>query len=152
MMKIPAYRLIPTTYSSDDEDRTIPLVEESVFIRYLHQQMGNLILKKNEMQIAEFLIGSIDESGYIRRTTNELIDDLAFTQNIIVEKNQLEKILRSVQSLDPPGVGARSLQECLRIQLEKKKKDRPEVEHALELLKMSLITFHINIITNFKNE
>ena len=56
--------------------------------------MGNLILDEEEMQIAEFLIGSIDESGYIRRTLNELIDDLAFTQNIIVEKNTLEKILK----------------------------------------------------------
>ncbi len=96
--------------------------------------MGNLILSKDDMEIAEFLIGSIDESGYIRRTNYELIDDLAFTQNIIVENDQLEKILRDVQSLDPPGVGARSLQECLKLQLEKKKKDRPEVINALSII------------------
>ena len=133
--EIPAYRLHTNNYSSDDEDRTIPLSGGISFHQHLHQQMGNLILNEEEMQIAEFLIGSIDESGYIRRTTDELIDDLAFTQNIMVEKSNLEKILRSVQTLDPPGVGARSLQECLRIQLEKKKKDRPEVEHALRIIK-----------------
>ena len=121
--EIPAYRLYTNNYSSDDEDKTIPLSGGISFHQYLHQQMGNLILDEEEMQIAEFLIGSIDESGYIRRTLNELIDDLAFTQNIIVEKNTLEKILKSVQTLDPPGVGARSLQECLSIQLSKKKKD-----------------------------
>ena len=90
--------------------------------------MGNLILNEDEMLIAEFLIGSIDDSGYIRRSDDELIDDLAFTQNIFTDKTQLEKVIRSVQSLDPPGVGARSLQECLQLQLEKKKKDRPEVD------------------------
>ncbi|MDB4116375.1 RNA polymerase factor sigma-54 [Flavobacteriaceae bacterium] len=132
--EIPAYRLYTNNYSSDDEDKTIPLSGGISFHQYLHQQMGNLILDEEEMQIAEFLIGSIDESGYIRRTLNELIDDLAFTQNIIVEKNTLEKILKSVQTLDPPGVGARSLQECLSIQLKKKKKDRPEVEHALRII------------------
>ena len=124
--EIPTYRLYTNNYSSDDEDKTIPLSGGISFHQYLHQQMGNLILNQNDMEIAEFLIGSIDESGYIRRTNYELIDDLAFTQNIMVENNQLEKILRAVQSLDPPGVGARSLQECLKLQLEKKKKDRPE--------------------------
>jgi RNA polymerase sigma-54 factor len=97
--------------------------------------MGNLILNEEEMLVAEFLIGSVDESGYIRRTIDELIDDLAFTQNIIVEKSTLKRILKSVQTLDPPGVGARSLQECLFIQLNKKKKDRPEVENALRIVK-----------------
>ena len=87
------------------------------------------------MLVAKFIIGSIDESGYLRRSNEELIDDLAFTENIVVKDDEIEKILKSVQSLDPPGVGARSLQECLQIQLQKKKKDRPEVSHALEIIK-----------------
>ena len=132
--EIPTYRLYTNNYSSDDEDKTIPLSGGISFHQYLHQQMGNLILSKDDMKIAEFLIGSIDESGYIRRTNYELIDDLAFTQNIMVENKQLEKILRAVQSLDPPGVGARSLKECLKLQLEKKKKDRPEVVNALSII------------------
>ena len=133
--EIPAYRLYANNYSSDDENKTIPLSGGISFHQYLHQQMGNLILNEEEMLVAEFLIGSVDESGYIRRTIDELIDDLAFTQNIIVEKSTLKRILKSVQTLDPHGVGARSLQECLFIQLNKKKKDRPEVENALRIVK-----------------
>ena len=133
--EIPAYRLYANNYSSDDENKTIPLSGGISFHQYLHQQMGNLILNEEEMLVAEFLIGSVDESGYIRRTIDELIDDLAFTQNIIVEKSTLKRILKSVQTLDPDGVGARSLQECLFIQLNKKKKDRPEVENALRIVK-----------------
>lgn len=133
--EVPAYRLYTNNFSSDDEDRTVPLSGGISFHQYLHQQMGNLILNDDEMQIAEFIIGSIDDSGYLRRTEDQLIDDLAFTQNIFVEKKQLEKIIRSVQSLDPPGVGARDLRECLQLQLEKKKKDRPELVHALKIIK-----------------
>ena len=77
--EIPTYRLYTNNYSSDDKDKTIPLSGGISFHQYLHQQMGNLILSKDDMEIAEFLIGSIDESGYIRRTNYELIDDLAFT-------------------------------------------------------------------------
>ena len=133
--EVPAYRLYTNNFSSDDEDRTVPLSGGISFHQYLQQQMGNLILNDDEMQIAEFIIGSIDDSGYLRRTEDQLIDDLAFTQNIFVEKKQLEKIIRSVQSLDPPGVGARDLRECLQLQLEKKKKDRPELIHALKIIK-----------------
>ena len=133
--EIPSYRLYSNNYSSDDEERSVPLSGGISFHQSLVQQMGNLILNEDEMLIAEFLIGSIDDSGYIRRSDDELIDDLAFTQNIFTDKNQLNKVIRSVQSLDPPGVGARSLKECLQLQLEKKKKDRPEVVHALKIIK-----------------
>jgi RNA polymerase sigma-54 factor len=133
--EIPSYRLYSNNYSSDDEERTVPLSGGISFHQSLLQQMGNLILNEDEMLIAEFLIGSIDDSGYIRRSDDELIDDLAFTQNIFTDKKQLDKVIRSVQSLDPPGVGARSLKECLQLQLEKKKKDRPEVFHALKIIK-----------------
>ena len=132
--EIPSYRLYANNQSSDDEDRTIPVSEGISFHQYLFQQVGNLILNEEEIAIAEFLIGSIDDSGYIRRSNEELIDDLAFTQNIMVTQKQLDKVLRSIQSLDPPGVGARSLQECLSLQLSKKSKDRPEVIHAQEII------------------
>jgi RNA polymerase sigma-54 factor len=132
---IPSYKLYSNNYSSDDQERTIPVSGGISFHQHLSQQVGNLILSEDEFQIAEFIIGSIDESGYLRRSTDELIDDLAFTQNIIVTEEQIEKILRSVQTLDPPGVGARSLKECLQLQLEKKKKDRPEVGHSLKIIK-----------------
>ena len=131
----PSYKLYSNNFSNQEDDRTVPLSDGLSFHQFLSQQIGNLILEKSEMDIAKFIIGSIDESGYLRRSNEELIDDLAFTQNIIVESNQIEKIIKSVQSLDPPGIGARSLQECLRLQLEKKKIDRPEVVHALNIIK-----------------
>jgi len=131
----PSYKLYSNNFSNQEDDRTVPLSGGLSFHQFLSQQIGNLILGKSEMDIAKFIIGSIDESGYLRRSNDELIDDLAFTQNIIVESNQIEKIIKSVQSLDPPGIGARSLQECLRLQLEKRKIDRPEVVHALNIIK-----------------
>ena len=133
--EIPSYRLYSNNYSSDSEERNIPLSGGISFHQTLLQQMGSLILNEDEMLIAEFIIGSIDDSGYIRMSDDELIDELAFTQNIFTDKDKLKKIIRSVQTLDPPGVGARSLQECLQIQLEKKKKDRPEVIHAIKIIK-----------------
>ena len=131
----PSYKLFSNNFSNQEDDRTVPLSGGLSFHQFLSQQIGNLILGKSEMDITKFIIGSIDESGYLRRSNDELIDDLAFTQNIIVESNQIEKIIKSVQSLDPPGIGARSLQECLRLQLEKKNIDRPEVVHALNIIK-----------------
>ena len=133
--EIPSYKLYTNNYSADDEDRTVPVSGGISFHQSLLDQLGNLILNEDEMYIAEFVIGSIDDSGYIRRTNEELTDDLAFTQNIFTDKAQLQKVIRAVQTLDPPGVGARSLKECLQLQLEKKKQDRPEVEHALKIIR-----------------
>ena len=133
--EIPSYKLYSNNSSIDNEERTVPLSGGISFHQTLLQQIGSLILSDDEMLIAEFLIGSIDDSGYIRRTDDELIDDLAFTQNIFTDKNELEKIIHEVQTLDPPGVGARSLQECLLLQLKKKKKDRPEVISALKMIR-----------------
>ena len=99
----------------------IPFSGGVSFHEYLGSQLQSLILDDFERPVAEFLIGSIDNSGYIRRTEEDLIDDLAFTQNIIVNKSQLKSVLIKIQSLDPPGVGARSLQECLSIQLSRKR-------------------------------
>ena len=92
------------------------------------------------MKIAEFLVGSIDESGYIRLEVEEIIDDLAFTQNIFIDQKELKEVLKVVQDFDPPGVGALSLQECLIIQLEKKHKTK-YVELAIEIIKNSFEQF-----------
>ena len=132
--EIPSYKLYANNYSSDDDNNTIPVTGGISLHQHLSLQMGNLILSETEMEIAEFIIGSIDESGYLRRNNEELLDDLAFTQSLIVTETQIEKTIKAVQALDPPGIGARSLKECLQLQLEKKKKDRPEVGHALEII------------------
>ena len=131
----PSYKLYSNNYNNQENETTVPVSSGMSFHQYLSQQIGNLILSEKEMIIAEFIIGSIDESGYLRRSNEELMDDLAFTQNIIVDTHEIGKTLKAVQSLDPPGVGARSLQECLEIQLEKKKKNRPEVILAINIIK-----------------
>ena len=133
--EIPTYKLYANNYLNDDKDQTIPFSGGLTFHQYLSQQIVNLILSDTEIQIAEFIIGSIDESGYLRRSNEELVDDLAFTQNLFVDVLLVEKIIKSVQSLDPVGVGARSLQECLELQLEKKDVKRPEVNNALKIIK-----------------
>lgn len=119
--EIPSYRLYSNNFTNEDENRIVPVSGGISFHQYLLQQVGNLILNDHEMQVAEFIIGSIDDSGYLRRTNEELLDDLAFTQNLFVNPEELKKIIQAVQSLDPPGVGARSLQDCLILQLKKEK-------------------------------
>ena len=126
--EIPNYRIRSNNHSADDENKEIPFSGGTSFHEYLERQLQSLILTSEERPIAEFLIGSIDNSGYLRRSEEDIIDDLAFTQNIIVEKKKLKNILKKIQSMDPPGVGARTLQECLSIQLAIKEKDRPEIE------------------------
>ena len=139
--EIPSYRLYSNNYSNEDEHRIVPVSGGVSFHQHLLQQAGNLILNDHEMQVAEFIIGSIDDSGYLRRTNEELMDDLAFTQNLFVEPQELKKIIKAVQALDPPGVGARSLQECLLLQLKKKKNDRPEIDHAIAILEQEFDHF-----------
>ncbi len=123
----PAYKLTANNFSSDDDEKTIPLTGGISFHQYLKGQIGSLILTPEEEQIAEFLIGSIDDSGYLRRSLQDVLDDLAFTQNIIVEEEQLELVLEKVQSLEPAGVGARTLQECLSLQLSRKQLSVPQI-------------------------
>ena len=120
--EIPSYKLNSNNYGYEDDEKKIPISGGIGFHQILKNQIGSLILNKEETLIAEFLIGSIDDSGYIRRTNQEIIDDLAFTQNIFVDSKKISVILEKVQSLDPPGVGARSLEECLSIQLSRRKK------------------------------
>jgi len=137
---IPAYRTQISNYSADQEEKSIPVSGGITFHQILSSQLQNLILDEQESEIASFLVGSIDESGYIRRSIDEIMDDLAFTQNIFVEKAKIEKILKRVQQLDPPGVGARSLQECLQLQLERKQPNRIN-KLALEIVSHSFDEF-----------
>ena len=141
--EVPSYKLYTNNYNNDKDDNTIPVSGGISFHQFLSQQIGNLILPEKEIQIAKFIIGSIDESGYLRRSNEELIDDLAFTENIIVDNDLIERVLKSVQSLEPTGVGARSLQECLLLQLTKKKKNRPELEIAIKIIKVYFDLFSL---------
>ena len=131
--EIPSYRTQANNYSSDDEDRSIPYAAGTSFNQHLISQLNTFRLSETDRDIAEFLVGSVDESGYIRRELSEIVDDLAFTQNVFTTEEEVEKILKIVQSLDPAGVGARNLQECLSIQLHRKEKT-PDVELATKII------------------
>ncbi|MAH20342.1 MAG: RNA polymerase sigma-54 factor [Flavobacteriaceae bacterium] len=127
--EIPDYRLHANNYSSDQDDKSIPYASGSSFTQQLTDQLNTYRLEEQEYLIAKFLIGSIDESGYMRRPLLDLTDDLAFTQNIYTDVETIEKVLKVVQQLDPAGVGARDLQECLLIQLQRKAQT-PQTELA----------------------
>ncbi|MAD11505.1 MAG: RNA polymerase sigma-54 factor [Flavobacteriaceae bacterium] len=139
---IPNYKTEVNNYGSDDEnDRIIPVSGGISFHQNLKSQAQNLILSDGEDLIIDFLIGSIDESGYIRRELDELVDDLAFSQNIFVTKNEIYRLLKKVQTLDPPGVGARNLKECLIIQLRRKSNRNDIIELAEQILTESFNEF-----------
>lgn len=130
---VPDYRTQVSNYSADDEDRDMPFAAGTSFNQYLTNQLNTFRLTDDERDIAEFLVGSVDESGYIRRSLTDITDDLAFTQNVFTDEKTIEKVLHVVHQLDPAGVGARNLQECLSIQLHRKEKN-PDVELAIEII------------------
>ncbi|MFI8603340.1 RNA polymerase factor sigma-54 [Cellulophaga baltica] len=138
--EIPEYRTQANNYSADDEERTVPYAAGTSFNQYLLNQLNTIYLSDDEWAIAEFLVGSVDESGYIRRPINDILDDLAFTQNVYTEAETIKKVLKTVQELDPPGVGATSLEECLIIQL-KRKEITASIELAIAILEKSFDQF-----------
>ncbi|MBU79357.1 MAG: RNA polymerase sigma-54 factor [Flavobacteriales bacterium] len=122
---LPYYKTKINNFNSDEDGKIIPFSGGISFHQNLKSQAQNLIITKKEIPIIDFLIGSIDDSGYIRREVDELIDDLAFTENIHTNENEIKSLLKKVQSLDPPGVGAMNLRECLILQIRRKnKKDK----------------------------
>ncbi|MGE4346846.1 MAG: RNA polymerase factor sigma-54 [Flavobacteriaceae bacterium] len=136
----PDYKLHSNNYSSDDEEREVPIVAQVSFHQDLLHQLNTFILSDTEREIAEFLVGSIDEMGYIRRSIQDLVDDMAFTQGIYTEEKTVEKILQTVQELEPAGVGARDLQECLILQL-KRKTPSDSVGMALDIIENQFDAF-----------
>ncbi|AXT18874.1 RNA polymerase sigma-54 factor [Flavobacteriaceae bacterium AU392] len=138
--EIPEYRMQANNYSIDDEDKSIPYASGVSFNQHLKNQLSTYILDKEEFQIAEFLVGSVDNSGYIRRSLTDIMDDLAFTQNVFTTEEKIESILKIVQQLDPAGVGARNLQECLLIQLQRKSQNS-NIELAIEIIEKAFEQF-----------
>ncbi|WP_458627868.1 RNA polymerase factor sigma-54 [Winogradskyella sp. PC D3.3] len=131
--EIPEYRTQANNYSADDEDKTMPYAAGTSFTQHLINQLNTFRLTEQEEEIAYFLVGSVDESGYIRRSLADITDDLAFTQNVYTTEEEVEKVLHIVHQLDPAGVGARNLQECLSIQLHRKEQ-HPDVELATTII------------------
>ena len=121
----PSYKTQANNYSADDEEKNVPYAAGTTFHQSLKNQLNTFRLDEDEQAIAEFLVGSIDDSGYIRREVIDLVDDLAFTANVFTTEEKVITILRKVvHSLDPVGVGARDLKESLIIQLKTKEKNK----------------------------
>src|SRR5690554_6301040 len=136
----PDYKLHSNNYSSDDEDREIPIVAQMSFHQDLLNQLNTFILSDTEREVAEFLVGSIDDMGYIRCSIQDLVDDMAFTQGIYTDEETVERILQIVQELEPAGVGARGLQECLLLQL-KRKTPSDSIEMAMDIIENQFDAF-----------
>ncbi len=138
--EIPNYKLQANNYSADDEDSRIPYSGGITFNQHLINQLNTYSLDDQDVQIAEFLIGCIDDSGYIRRPIEDIVDDLAFSENIFTTNEDVEKVLKIVHDLDPAGVGARNLSECLLLQL-KRKEETKDRKLAIEILETSFNHF-----------
>lgn len=114
------YKTQTNNSSKDDEERVIPLSGEQSFQEKLTEQLHLLDLDDKQFMIADILIGNLDESGYLNRDLEAIVDDLAFALNVDTTEKEVEEILMLIQELDPAGVGARNLQECLLLQIKRK--------------------------------
>ncbi len=133
---IPDYRLKANNYSKDDEPHEIPFASGVSFHDYLTSQLGLRNLDDKKYNIGVYIIGNLDDSGYLHRSSEAIADDLAFTQNISTTAEEVEEVLKIIQDFEPVGVGARNLKECLLIQLKKKMEENPspEVELAIRII------------------
>jgi RNA polymerase sigma-54 factor len=116
----PDYKTQVNNYSDDDEDHDAPFAAPISFHQDLINQLNTFILNEEDREIAEFLVGSIDDMGYIRRSISDIVDDLAFTQAVYTDEKAVERLMHVIHELEPSGVGARDLQECLLLQLKHK--------------------------------
>ncbi|MAQ59703.1 MAG: RNA polymerase sigma-54 factor [Flavobacteriaceae bacterium] len=130
---IPDYKLKANNYSEDNE-KDIPFTSGESFNQYLKTQLHSFSLKGEDLIVAEFIIGSLDPFGYLRRDIIDISDDLIFTLGINYSENQIQKILDKIYLLDPAGVGAKNLQQCLELQLIRKPKNQV-VDLALKIIK-----------------
>ena len=132
---IPTYKLSANNYSKDDKKEDIPFSTGISFHEHLQNQIGLRHLSEEEEVLALYLIGNLDDDGYLRRNLEAVANDLAFSQNIETDEDELLEILRIIQDLEPIGVGARTLQECLLIQIESKNPEIPEIKLSRKILK-----------------
>ena len=128
------YKYRDDNYGDPDDKKVIPHKVEISFYDTLKSQLLMLNLSEHERKIAEQIIGSIDDDGYLRREVSSICDDLAFRQNINTSEKEIEKLIGLIQQFDPPGVGAKDLQECLLLQLRRKEKDGADVTTAIEII------------------
>ncbi|WP_414647736.1 RNA polymerase factor sigma-54 [Chitinophaga sp.] len=128
------YRLRDDNYPDPDENKTIPVRVETSFHEHLLSQLGMLELDDHQQAIAEQIIGSIDDDGYLRREVSAIVDDLSFSQNIQTDEEEIRQLIKKIQEFDPPGVCCSDLKECLLLQLKRKPQDDPGVQTAYQIL------------------
>jgi len=131
---IPAYKTSVSNKSADDDEKSTPYAAGASFRDNLDRQLSLINITEEEDILAKNLIGNLDDDGYLRRDLENIVDDLAFSQNVMTSIEELERILEMIQQFDPAGVGARSLQECLLIQLRRQDQTYPSVRIASELV------------------
>ncbi|WP_231459893.1 MULTISPECIES: RNA polymerase factor sigma-54 [unclassified Pedobacter] len=133
-----------TNYNNGDDDeekKETPIAIESTFFESLQEQLDLIPLSDQDFIIGKQIIGSLDDDGYLRRPLSSMIDDLAFSQNVMVEEEDVLEMLRLIQSFDPPGIGARDLKECLLIQLKRKDVNNPIIVKAMNVVENYLDEF-----------
>lgn len=132
---VPSYRLNANNTSKDDKHEDVPFSIGVSFHEHLESQLGLRVLTEKQYDLAKYIIGNIDEDGYLRRKLSAIADDIAFSMGITTNEDELEQLLYIIHDFDPSGVGARDLQECLLLQIEAKDQDNPEVALARKILK-----------------
>jgi len=142
----PDYKTSIRNHGADVEDKDIPLGAGATFRELLVSQLGLMSLEESQRMLGEHIIGQLDDSGYLRRDLESIVNDLAFTQNITIEKEQLESALTIVQTLDPPGVGAGSLQECLLIQIQRKIE---KLQDSIDFVRLQAMNTAEEILNNY---
>lgn len=137
------YNDYSTNYGGDDDEdrKEIPIAVQDSFFESLQNQLDLLALSDKDYLVGQQIIGSLDDDGYLRRPILSLIDDLAFSQNVIAEEAEVETILKLIQDFEPAGIGARGLQECLLIQLRKKDQSNPIINQATKVVEDYLEEF-----------
>jgi RNA polymerase sigma-54 factor len=139
---IPEYRLQAKNYSKDEEKRSeIPFSVGFSFHEHLESQLGLRDLTDKQKILGEYILGNIDEDGYLRRELINIVDDLAFLQNVETTESELEEVLLIIQDLEPAGVGARTLRECLLLQIEKRDNSQPSMKLAHSILELHFEEF-----------
>jgi RNA polymerase sigma-54 factor len=131
-------------YDSNDPEedkKELPYAVTNTFFENLQAQLDLVQLDDKDYLVAQQIIGSLDDDGYLRREVSSLVDDLAFSQNVIVEEDEVEDLLKVIQTFEPAGIGARDLQECLLIQLRKKDQQSYTILKAMEVVELHLDEF-----------
>lgn len=128
------YKLRDDNYPEADEKKTMPFKIENSFHEMLLDQLGMLSLDERSFKIAEQIVGSLDDDGYLRRELSSIVDDLAFRQNVMSSEKEIEDIIKKIQQFDPPGICARDLKECLLLQLQRQLEGGKNVVMAIQVL------------------